>query len=49
MKERPLSFLLTDNAFNYSHQSFLKMGSMIPQLNPHALWKLHLVFKNQFA
>src|SRR4029078_10714646 len=25
---------LLDNEFNYSHPSFLKMGSMIPQLNP---------------
>jgi len=37
---------LLDNEFNNSHPSFLKMGSMIPQLNPHALWKPHLAFKN---
>jgi len=31
-----VSFHLLDNEFNYSHFIFVKMGSVIPQLNPHS-------------
>jgi len=33
-----VSFHLLDNEFNYSHFIFVKMGSVIPQLNRDTLW-----------